>query len=170
MPQLSGTKLEAPLDSLDENDIKFLDNVRKHGWFRTSVFAENEKLGFSYSTGFWLSVSFPEIIVFSLKYEIAHQVLWDIFNDCKNGVPPPIGEVTDKIFGNGPAILLPISVEHYPEHLGWSGWFYGNNPFPCVQLVWGDRDDLFPWQSGFSNEFEGNQIDLSEGGWQRLTQ
>jgi Domain of unknown function (DUF4262) len=170
MPDLTGTKFDAPPDSLDKHDVKFLDNVRQHGWFRTSIFEDDEGPGFSYTSGFWLNASFPEIIVFSLKREIAHDVLWDIFNDCKNCNPPPIGKVTDTIFANLPAILLPVSIEHYPEYLGWNGWFYGENHYPCVQLVWTDRDGIFPWQRGFSEEFKGDQVDLTEGGWPSVGQ
>ncbi len=170
MPELIGTKFDALPETLDEGDLKFLGNLREHGWFRTSVSEDGEGPGFSYTSGFWVNISFPEIIVFSLKSEIAHRVLWDIFNDCKNGVPPPIGNVTDLIFANLPAILLPVSIEHYQEHLGWNQWFYGDNYFPCVQLVWADREGVFPWQHGFSEEFSGDQVDLSDGGWRKLSQ
>ena len=34
------TALDAPPDRLDENEQSFVANIREHGWFRTSVFAD----------------------------------------------------------------------------------------------------------------------------------
>ncbi|MCA8277395.1 DUF4262 domain-containing protein [Burkholderia sp. AU30280] len=39
-----------------------------------------------------------------------------------------------------------IEKTHYEAHLGWNRWFYGNDDFPCVQLLWPDRNGIFPWQ------------------------
>jgi hypothetical protein len=49
--------------------------------------------------------------------------------------------------------------------LGWSRWFYGGDAFPCLQIVWSDRDGRFPWQSGFDPALAGLQPDLTENGW-----
>jgi hypothetical protein len=75
------TALDAPIDKLDDQEANFVDQIRKHGWFRSNIFGDVSGPGFSYTTGFWSGATAPEVIVFSLKSEIAHDVLWDIYID-----------------------------------------------------------------------------------------
>ena len=77
------TALDAPLSALDEHERKFVANIRTHGWHDMRVAPDEEGPGFSYTTGFWLTLGVPEVIVFSLKP--AHDVLWDVFRDIKAG-------------------------------------------------------------------------------------
>jgi hypothetical protein len=77
-----------------------------------------------------------------------------------------VGEPLDTVFGNGLAFVFPVAKRFYRDHLGWSRWFYRGDDFQCLQIVWPDRDQLFPWQPGFDDEFAGLQPDLSEHGWQ----
>ncbi|AMU18381.1 hypothetical protein BJL96_15190 [Burkholderia cenocepacia] len=60
------TALDAPDSVLDEDEQRFVHQIRQHGWFRTEVFAEDDQPGFSFTTGLWVNHGFPEIIVFSL--------------------------------------------------------------------------------------------------------
>jgi hypothetical protein len=159
------TALDTPLDALDEGERNCVSNVLEHGWFHTAVFGDDEGPGFSYTTGFWLNTQFPEVMLFSMKRETAHTVLWDLFRDLKAGNVPAIGKVSADIFGNANAVLVPVAKAHYGEYLGWNRWFYQGDEFPCVQLVWPDRAGAFPWQSTFGKEFEGLQPDLTEQGW-----
>jgi hypothetical protein len=159
------TALDASPSALDAAERDFVDNVREHGWFATHVFGEDEHPGFSYTTGFWFTLQMPEVLVFSLKREIAHNILWDIFRDWKRGAKHPIGMAVPNIFGNAEAYLVPIAKCKYPDHVGWSRWFYGGDDFPCLQLLWPDPAGSFPWQPGFDVRFGADQPDLTENGW-----
>lgn len=159
------TALDAPEDALDEHERSFVANIREHGWFRTSVFAEGDEPGFSYTTGFALNTGSPEFIVFGLTYEIAHDVLWDLFRDAQAGRMLPCGVRTDAVFANLPAYAFPVAKRHYAAHLGWSMWFHGGSGFDCWQIVWPDRAGIFPWEDGFDATFAGDQRDLTENGW-----
>lgn len=158
------TALDAQSDRLDDHEKKFVSMIRKHGWLGTNVFAEKGRLGFSYTTGFWWTLGFPEVIVFSLKAETAHAVLWDVFRRVQAGEKLPIGKPTD-VFVNTDGVYFPVSRKHYAEHLGWSRWFYGGDDFPCLQLVWPDTHGVFPWQAGADERFRDEQPDLTVNGW-----
>jgi hypothetical protein len=165
------TALDAPTSALDEHEQNFVAKIRAHGWFGTSVFPDEEGPGFTYTTGFWITLGLPEVILFSLKREIAHDVLWDVFRTAEERGPLPLGKYVANVFANGGAYFFPVGKQHYSDHLGWCRWFYGGNDFPCIQLVWGDTQELFPWQDGFEERFRVNQPDLSPDGWVRhLTQ
>jgi Domain of unknown function (DUF4262) len=159
------TALDARADALDSHEQDFVAQIREHGWFRTNVFADEERPGFSYTTGFWLTTGFPEIIVFSLKTETAHSILWDLFREVHSGKIPAIGRAVSDIFGNTNAALIPCAKKHYRDYLGWSRWFYAGDEFDCLQLVWPDKAGIFPWQPNFDEDFRNAQPDLTEAGW-----
>lgn len=158
------TALDAPSSGLDADERSFVAALREYGWFRTTVMADEDGPGFSYTTGFWLSAGFPEIILFALGDDTAHAILSDLFNDMQAGTTPVVGTPAPGILGNNEAALIPVDPAHYQEYLGWSLWFYGGNDFPCLQLVWPDPEGRFPWQPGFEERFVGLQPDLS-GHW-----
>ncbi|MGY2733560.1 hypothetical protein ACVWYO_001234 [Sphingomonas sp. UYP23] len=159
------TALDAPVEALDGPEQAFVAKIREHGWFRTGVMADDGQLGFSFTTGFYVSTGQPELMIFSMKDTIAHQVFWDLYELAKAGQLPPRGVRTDEIFGNGAAYLFEVAKRHYPTHLGWSRWFHAGDDFPCLQIVWADRTGLFPWEAGFDPAFNGLQLDLSDRGW-----
>jgi Domain of unknown function (DUF4262) len=159
------TALDAPAEILDQQEQSFVAKIREHGWFCTNVQADAEGPGFAYTTGFWVKVRQPEVIVFGLNDKTAHQVLWDVFRDAEQGRSLPVGTRTDQVFANLAAYAFPVAKRHYPDHLGWSVWFYGGADFPCLQIVWPDRAGVFPWQAGFDPSFAKDQPDLTENGW-----
>lgn len=159
------TALDAPFDALDPAEQEFVGKINEHGWFRTDVSADAEHVGFSYSTGFSVNTGQPELLVFSMKGSIAHDVFWELFRDAKAGAALPRGRRTDQVFGNLPAYVFSVAKRFYAEHLGWSRWFYGGDEFDCLQIVWPDREGVFPWESGFDPAFAGDQPDLTERGW-----
>lgn len=159
------TALDAPTDALDEREKTFVDKIREHGWFNTSVAGDDEGPGFSYTSGVWVNTHQPELIMFSMKREIAHDVFWDVFRDAQAGRGLSLGSRTDQVFANLPAYAFPVAKRYYREYLGWNGWLYGGYDFPCVQIVWPDRDGVFPWQEDFDSTFANDQPDLTEQGW-----
>ncbi|UIJ45278.1 DUF4262 domain-containing protein [Sphingomonas cannabina] len=159
------TALDAPDEALDSAEQSFVAKIREHGWFRTGVFADADGLGFSYTTGFWRNAGHPELIMFGMKDETAHDIFWDLYRGAVAGIDLPVGKRAEGIFGNAPAYVFPVAKRHYKDHLGWSRWFYAGDEFPCLQIVWPDRTGLFPWEDQFDRSFENSQIDLTERGW-----
>jgi uncharacterized protein DUF4262 len=162
------TALDAPPAKLDKHEQNFVGNVREHGWCATHVAPDDTAPGFSYTTGFWLKFGAPELIVYSLRGDIAHDTFWHAYRELEAGKRFPVGEPTNDFFSNGAAVLLPVSSRHYRDHLGWSRWFYGGDNFQCHQLLWADRDGRFPWSSGAPDGLREAQPDLTDGNWSGL--
>ena len=162
------TALDAPPAMLDKHEQNFVVKIREHGWLGTHIAPDEQGPGFSYTTGFWLKFEVPELIVFSLRRDIAHDTFWHVYRELEAGKRFPVGEPSDNIFSNVSGLLLPVSRRHYRHHLGWSRWFYGNDDFQCLQLLWPDRDLSFPWSPGASDELRRDQPDLTEGNWSGL--
>ena len=159
------TALDAPAEKLDDQETNFVKQIRKYGWFRSNIFEDETRPGFSYTTGFWSGTDSPEVIVFSLKSEIAHDVLWDVYRDVKAGEKLPVGQRLSNVFANIEAVLLPVSKDFYPTYLGWNRWFYGGDDWPCLQLIWPDRNGAFPWEEGYEERFANSQPNLSGLAW-----
>ena len=159
------TALDLSTEELDPSEQASVAKVREHGFFRTTVFGDADGPEFSFSTGFWVNAARPELIIFSVKREIAHDVFWDLFQDAKVNKQLPLGQKTDQVFENSPAYIFPVAQRFYADHLGWSIWFYGGTEFPCLQIVWPDRSGFFPWEEEFDTAFVGDQPDLTENGW-----
>jgi hypothetical protein len=156
------TALDAPEDELDDHELKFVQAIREHGFFRTNVLADDKGPGFSFTTGFWVNLGQPELIVFGLDSQTAHNVLWDCYRDLKGGRILPVGERAAEVFGGGvDAWLRPVAAENYPDFLGWSRWFHGGDGFPCLQLFWPDQAGRFPWEDGVADSVRRAQPDLS---------
>jgi hypothetical protein len=162
------TALDAAPSMLDEHERKFVANIRDHGWFHTSVHQDETGPGFSYTTGFWLNMDFPELITFSLSQEVAHDTFWHIYRELKAGQSFVIRQPVENVFAGLKGAFLPVLQRHFKDHLGWSRWFYGGDDFKCVQLVWTDRHGKFPWQPGHSVSLAEAQPDLTEGSWSGL--
>ena len=162
------TALDAPESTFNNYERNFVAKIREYGWFRTSVFADGDEPAFSYTTGFWVTLGRPEIVVFDLPLETAHSVLWDLFNEAKAGRDLPLRTRVPDIFGRLDACFLSVDRTEYQGRLLSSLWFYRGDSFPCLQLVWPDRDNLFPWEPGFDPQLIGRQHDLADGGWGAL--
>ncbi len=152
------TALDADARRLDQHEQNFVQKIREHGWLGTHVMPDDKGPGFSYTTGFWLKFGFPEVILFSMSRENAQDTFWTIYRELEAGRRFPIGEATGEIFENAAAVLLP----------GWSRWFYGNDSFECLELVYPDRGGAFPWTPGSSADFRAAQPDLTAGNWSGL--
>jgi len=159
------TALDAPREALDEDERSFVAKIKEHGWFNTTVTADDEGPGFSYTSGLWVNAKSPELIMFGMKRETVHDVFWDLFRDAKAGRALPQGAKTGQIFANLPAYAFPVAKRYYAEYLGWNRWFYAGDDFPCLHLIWPDRAGVFPWEAGFDKTFADDQPDLTENGW-----
>lgn len=162
------TALDAPDEKLDDDERDFVRNIREHGWFDNRILPEDKLPGFNFTTGFQITIGRPDLIVFGLPQEAAHNILWDAFRRMKDGLvlesSKPYAEFIDRF----DVYFQPVDKAQYHEHLGWSRWFYGGDDFDCWQMIWPDKTGLFPWQSGYDERFVAMQPDLSSGDWSGL--
>lgn len=159
------TVLDNDRAELDEHARNFADKVTQHGWMRTTVVEDEEGPGFSYTTGFWKAVGFPEIIAFSLPVDTVHNIFWDMYRSLSEGMRYPVGVPVEGIIKNLPVMFLPMAEKSYADYVGWNSWFYCDEAFPCLQMVWPDRSGLFPWEPDFDPKIHAMQSDTTESNW-----
>jgi len=159
------TALNADPSRLDAAEKNVVDQVRTHGWFATYVATDEVGPDFSYTTGFWLKFQVPELIVFSLPQEVAHQICWNFYNALEAGERFSKGAPIEGVINNYTVYLIDVLKEHYPEFLGWNRWFYGGDTFEVQQLIWPNAAHSFPWSPEADADLKSSQPSLSERRW-----
>lgn len=159
------TALDFADTSLNEHEKKIVNQVRERGWFCTSVAGDENNLAFTYTTGFWKTLGVAELLTFSLPPKTAY-VAFDIaYQQCKTRGPLPVAQPMGDFINAVDVQFRPLVDDARQKHMLSSMWFYCGENFPCLQMVWPDFGNIFPWQRGFDGRFRGQQPDLSPDGW-----
>lgn len=144
------------------------DNIEEHGWFCQSVFyPEGNHPNFSYSVGFTKTLAAPEFIIFGLKRELMHAMLWEVFRQLRDGASVSHGQVWDGLLGGGYQCysFRCTHADLFEEYALSSQWFWhdqGHVGDPEVyQIVWpGAEQRLFPWEEGCAKDVIDQQPQL----------
>lgn len=161
------TVISEPPATLSAYEGKLIERVRKYGWQTTSVGTDDSgDPAFSYTTGFWLTVDQPEVIVFDFPPQLSHDVFGQMMRLARSGQRFPMAKPIEGILINEAVYLFPLKREAAVEYLRSSQWFYKKTDFPAVQLVWTDPAGRFPWDSDFDPPMKRMQPDISARGWE----
>ena len=140
--------------NLDDYENRLLKNVEEYGWQCLSVFdEEGGRPDFSYSIGFPATLDAPEFIIFGLKSDVAHDILWSVFNILKEGrEPSDMDRWSDLVVGYD-CILREVDPSNIvADYFNSAIWYHGppeqNGALQAMQIVWPDKDGLFPWEAG----------------------
>ncbi len=158
------TRLGDPQDGLNGDQRRVLAQVAEHGWRSTAVAGPPGYPSFTYTTGFWLTFDAPEIMIFDLPSETAHDMFGVIARDLTGGRKFLVGEPAFDILQGEHVRFVPVDAAKAAAYLMATAWFYRGAAFPCWQLVWGDSAGRFPWDDGFDPGLVGVQPDLSTNG------
>ena len=139
------------------DDKKLIADIKKFGWSVIMIEGTDYLPSFAYTVGLWKTFNHPEMIAFELSLKTLHAVLNTGGELIKSGHSLYPGKTYDDFFENGPAQLLTVDQRSIADYFGYATWFNESDLFPAIQLVWTDRNNLFPWESGFEKEFNKNQ-------------
>ncbi|HLP19511.1 MAG TPA: DUF4262 domain-containing protein [Chitinophagales bacterium] len=129
------------------------ENIAKFGLQVIMVEATPYLPSFAYSIGLWQTYQCPEIICFGLSSKLGHIIINDVAELIKKGQLPQAGSTFADIFKNNDAQFLNVHPLSIGDYFGVAIRYYGNEDFPALQLIWTDRNNKFPWEDGFEEEF-----------------
>jgi len=132
-----------------EADEIIFRNVRQYGCHIVGV--GDARPPFDYSIGLYLNYGHPELIIFGLPSDNASSIINDVRDRVAAGHSFGNGAVSDDLLEGGFRLCfrqLPYDV--YRDYLGIAAWFYAPSwiAFPCLQIIWSDKNGRFPWESG----------------------
>ena len=119
-------------------------HVQETGWSVLMVAGEVE---FAYTIGLWHSFRRPEVVIFGLHSEDMHQWLNACVDRGRDHGWPAKGEDFPGVLDGFPVRLRPVHPSWDDALFGTARRFYQNR-VPAVQLVWPDRNGIWPWQEG----------------------
>ena len=132
----------------DEPDEAIIRNVRKHGCHIVGISSDSKGPGYEFSIGLFLNYGHAELVIFGLDPDVSVPIINDIRDRAAAGQKFVAGDASDDILIGYKVCFVEVPLRVYGSYLGTAIWFYEKSPrpFPCLQIVWPDRNGLFPWQ------------------------
>ncbi len=135
-----------------------LKNIREHQLHIAYVEGDGYNPSFTYSIGLYKEFDHPELILIGLPAETAGAIINNIKDEIQKGEKYTEGINYMNFLVDLPIQFVNVRKEHYPDYLGYAGWYNDNSfDFPTLQLIWPDRDGYFPWEEGFNEKFKFEQ-------------
>ncbi|RBL88215.1 DUF4262 domain-containing protein [Chitinophaga flava] len=129
---------------------KIQKKIDQYGCFIVQIQEDDYLPAFVYTIGLYQQYGHPEIICFGLSVEVMASLLNDACDLIKKGQSFAPGTSYDDFLDNYPVQFITVDQAYYPYYLGTGCFFYGHNRFPALQLIWPDKQSLFPWEPEFN--------------------
>ena len=137
---------------------RIIHDVEKYGFHLALINGDGYLPAFVYSIGLFKTYQHPEIITFGLKAEVMNHLISNIKEEIKKGTKFLTGIDYNGYLSNYPIRFIEVKKEHYPDYLGYCGWFYDRTfNFPTYQLVWTDKEGNYPWEENFFEDWKFKQ-------------
>lgn len=143
MPELNGFERDLIL------------NVEKFGWHAMLVGAGEGDPNFAYSVGFSSTLGGPEVIIFGLKSDVLHSMLWQVFDAAREGRKIEGGTIWSDVLDGYECEMRSVHPSRLREDwFNSSLWYWRrylgrSEAFSACQLFWpGVEDHLLPWAPG----------------------
>lgn len=145
-----------PLDAAEQ---KLIDDVAQYGWQVMKVASrtdEPELPPFAYTIGLTASFGWPELLCYGLKPDVMAVLLNSAVDELRcRSQPPAEGVVLHDVAEGFECRLTAVADHNRAGHLGFAIWFAryrGEDPadIKCFQMVWPDRNGVFPFEAGCS--------------------
>lgn len=135
------------------DDDRIISDINKYGLSVIILDATEYLPSFAYSIGLWEKFKHPEIICFGLTTSTLGGLINDVADLVKNGKTIETNRNYDNFFENGVVQFIPVDKRNYGDYFGTAIDIYDTYDFPALQFVWTDRNNKFPWEEGFDEEF-----------------
>jgi len=107
--------------------------------------------GFVYTIGLYENFGHPETICVGLPQDVAHQGLCECVRHIESGHGFVAGtEFWNAFEGPTRCAFRTVLDKHYRAYLGYARWYYDDEPFPVVQMIWPDNKGRLPDDEGCS--------------------
>lgn len=135
------------------DDDQTKSDIEKYGLSVILIESTDYLPSFAYSIGLWSKYNHPEIICFGLSTQTLHSIINNVADLVKSGQKIETKKTYKNIFKNSKAEFVQIDNRNLADYFGTAINFYNSNDFPAIQLIWTDRNNKFPWEKDFEEEF-----------------
>jgi hypothetical protein len=131
-----------------------LARIEKFGFTVVSVSGSHSSVPFSYTVGL-TGLGEPELMLIGIPVTDASIVLGNLASRVADGQRYKPGDVPADVLGDGYDVMIcgPVPAvwcrsQGYPP--GLAGMLYGKEAVRVYQVVYQDRNRLYPWQEGYA--------------------
>ncbi len=133
----------------NDQDRTLISDVERHGWHVIKVPELENSPGWVFSIGLHHSFGHPEVVVFGLPDEMAHQMINSLGDDIREGAKFEPDTLVTGVLEDYSCSIKTVDPYWYPPFLGYATWFYQGLDFPVVQCLWPDREGNLPNEAAF---------------------
>ncbi|MCR9244955.1 MAG: DUF4262 domain-containing protein [bacterium] len=149
--------MRAPHPSHDESEARALADVSEFGVHIVHILADEDGPAFSYTVGLHEKHEQPEVLVFGLPHEVAHELLNDLADLVAGGRRFAPGDRSEDLIEGYPVQFLAVTRPEMPHLLAMADWVYEGSPFAALQMVYPDKMGRWPWDEGCQQGFRDGQ-------------
>lgn len=113
---------------------------------------------FVFTIGLFEKFQHPEIIIFGLKTNVMGHLLNGLRDEIRKGKSYNPNQTYSGLLEGYEIQFIEVKKENYPDYLGYAGWYYKNSfDFPVLQMIWPDKENKWPWDSDFNENWKFKQ-------------
>lgn len=162
-PLVSSNAVARHRKAMDALELKLRQDIDNYGWHVLNVFPGESAPGFSYSVGLFRTLGHPEIVIIGLSPQIRHQLINLVGEKIRGGSHFGDGTISSEILKDYDCIFKEVPLHVYEDFFGRAIDFYQGESFPVLQLVYPDREGLWPWDVAADEGFRLGQLVLAYG-------
>jgi hypothetical protein len=138
----------------DEPERIVLANVNEFGWHCVNVVEDDNHPPWSYSIGLYETWNHPELMVIGRSRATSYEMLNTLATQIENGDPPNLRNLDPYPILGIPCRFVEVNPRYYSDYVGFALWFYRKRRFPMYQIIWPNRDGIYPWEEQASKPFK----------------
>jgi len=135
-----------PEDDWSPFETKLVADVKAYGWHVLSVFSNEGRPNFSYSVGMQTTLGHPDVVVFGLSLEVGQELINLVGKAVRGGMWITDGMRSSDFLQGYECLFRAVPRRLHPDYFGWGLWFYGEEEFSVLQLIYPDRFGQWPWE------------------------
>lgn len=140
-----------------EAEKQILSDIAEYGFHVALIDGDGYSPSFAYTIGLFKTYGYPELVCFGLNFDLLHSVLWE-GKRLLDKQPKPDSDTGYPDFLEGFDVrFITVDETRYSDYFGYAKWFYGSWQFPVLQIVWPDKQALYPWDKDFNSNWKYKQ-------------
>lgn len=140
-----------------EAEKQIISDVEQYGFHVAIVPGDGYSPTFAYTIGLYKSYGYPELICFGLSHDLMHSMFWTAKELFDTQPVPDLAVGYPDFIGDFDVRFLTVDKVRYTDYFGYGHWFYHGWDFPVLQIVWPDKQALYPWEEGFNPDWKWGQ-------------
>ena len=129
-------------------------NVKEHGWHTQAVGGDHIWPKFTYSIGWGVSRSWPEVVIIGQRMETSHMMLSELW---ESNITPTADVLRQDILPGYGCQMRTVDLSWYDFLFGAGIDFYteaSHPPFKALQCVWPTTSGVLPWDQNAPEGFD----------------